>query len=436
MPPVAPQPVQMTCPACGTPFRAGIYTLVDVSQQPELKQALLSGHLNVAVCPNCQTASMLGSPLIYHDSAKQLCLVYFPQELNAPPSEQERFVGEATSFIMKSLPPNAPRAYMLSPRRFLTLPSLLDVVLEADGISREMLDAQRRRVEVISQLAGAVADGVGFDEVVAANRAELTPEFFATLDAFIGSTPPSQAESRALLEQVRAQLAGEFDDEDVSPEDEAEIAAALDRLAAVPDEELEETVAELRAYIDYGFFHAWTSRIEQQEAAGQLAEAEALTARRARILDLVEELDRQAQEMFEAGSSLLREVLTAEDPMAALHANADQVGEAFLMVISANIGAAQRAGHEDVAIRLDALGEAAVAIIQERLSPEERFINELMLVETPQAATKLLRTNVAKITPALVTQLNTLVEQEEKRGNKPASERLRQLARESGAMLI
>jgi hypothetical protein len=379
---------------------------------------------------------MLGTPLIYHDAAKQLCLVYFPQELNAPPSEQERFVGEATSFIMQSLPPNAPRAYLLSPRRFLTLISLMDTILEADGISREMLDAQRRHVDLISQLAGAIANGEGFDEVVGANRADLTPEFFTTLNAFIGSTPPSQADSRALMEQVRDRLAEEFGDVSPDAEEDAELAAALDRLAAVPDEELEETVAELRAFIDYGFFQVWTGRIEQLEAAGQLAEAEALSARRARILDLVEDLDRQAQEMFEAGSGLLREVLTAEDPMAALHARADQVGEAFLMVLSANIGAAQRAGQEDLAIQLDALGEEAVAIIQARLSPEERFINELMLVETPQEATKLLRKSVAKITPDFVKQLNTLAEQEEKRGNKPAGERLRQLARESGAMLF
>jgi len=36
MPPVAPQPVQIQCPACGTPFRAAIYTLLDVSNNPQL----------------------------------------------------------------------------------------------------------------------------------------------------------------------------------------------------------------------------------------------------------------------------------------------------------------------------------------------------------------------------------------------------------------
>jgi len=436
MPPVAPQPVQLNCPACGTSFRAGIYTLIDVNQQPELKQALLSGQLNVAVCPSCHTASMIGAPLIYHDAAKQLCLVYFPQELGSAPGEQERFVGEATSFIMKSLPQNAPRAHLLNPRRFLTLTSLLDAVLEADGISREMLETQRRRVDLISQLAGAVAGADDFDAVVEANRADLNPEFFATLNAFIGSTPPSQADTRALLEEVRDRLAEEFGDTPTEAHEDAEIAEAIDRLSAVPDEELEESVADLRAYIDYGFFELWTQRIEAQELAGETAEVERLIARRARILEIVEDLDHQAQEMFEAGSNTLRAVLEAEDPMAALHAHADQVNEAFLMVLDANIGAAQRAGQDDLAAHLDVIAQEAVTIIQDRLSPEERFINELMLVETPQEATKLLRKNVAKITPDFVKQLNALAEQEEKRGNKPSSERLRQLARESGAMLF
>jgi hypothetical protein len=436
MPPVAPQPVQLTCPACGTPFRAGIYTLVNVSEQPELKQALLSGQLNVAVCPNCRTASMLGAPLIYHDGAKQLCLVYFPQELNARPEDQERFVGEATTFLMQSLPPNAPRGYLLNPRRFLTLPSLLDAVLEADGISREMLDAQRGRVDLISQLAGALAEDGDFDGLVEANRAALTPELFATLNAFIEATPQGQEDSRALLEQLRERLSDEFGPLGPSEEDAAEFTAALERLLGVTDEELSQSVAELRPYIDYGFFQAWTEQIERHEAAGELAEAERLTARRARILELAEELDREAQAMFEAGSGVLQTVLTAADPLAAMHEQADKIDESFLMVLSANIGAAQRAGQDDLAARLDALGQEAMAIIQARLSPEERFINELLMADTPQEGTKLLRKNVAKITPDFVKKLNELSEQEEKRGNKPVGERLRQLARESGAMLF
>lgn len=434
MPPVAPQPVQMTCPACGTPFRAGIYTLVDITQQPELKSALLSGQLNVAVCPNCRTASMLGAPLVYHDAAKQLCLVYFPQELNARPEDQERFVGEATSFIMRSLPPDAPRAHLLAPKRFLSLPSLLDAVLEADGISRETLDRQRAHVELISELASALADEEQFNTLAEQRKDELTPELFATLAAFIEATPPEQADSRELLLAVQERLDAFAGDPEV-PGDE-EIAEAVERLVDTSDDELEFAVAELRPAIDYGFFQAWTDRIDAATAAGQADEAERLTARRARILEIVEELDSQAQAMFEAGSVVLNEVMNAPDPVAALRERGDKIDEAFLMVLSANAGAAQRAGRDDIVAVMDLLADTAAEIIQERLSPEDRFINELLMADTPRDATAMLRKNVARINADLVKRLNELAEQEEKRVNKPIAERLRQLARESGAMLF
>lgn len=437
MPPVAPQPVQLQCPACGTPFRTAVYTLLDVSQQPELKGALLSGQLNVAVCPNCRTASMLAAPLIYHDAAKQLCLVFFPQEAGARPEEQERFVGEATSFIIRSLPANAPKGYLLNPRRFLTLPSLLDAILEADGISREMLEAQRHRIDLISELAGALEDDDQFLTLVNQRREQLTPEFFGTLNAFIEATPASQADSRELLIQLRARLAEieGLEDEGVG-EGDAELIQAIERLREEPEENLEQAVAELRPFIDYGFFQLWTEQIEAAETAGDAAEADRLTTRRARILELVEELDREAQAMFEAGAGLLREVLSAPDPEAALRERGDQVDEALMMVISANIGAAQRAGQDDLAARLEEIGNTAFEIIQGRMTPEERFINELLNAETPQEATRMLRKNVAMIKPDFVKQLNELAEQEEKRGNKPIADRLRQLARESGAMLF
>lgn len=434
MPPVAPQAVQLTCPACGTPFRTGVYTLVDVGQQPELKAALLGGQLNVAVCPNCSTPSMLGAPLVYHDPAKQLCLVYFPQELNARPEDQERFVGEATSFMIRSLPADAPKGYLLAPRRFLTLPSLIDAIFEADGISRETLDRQRGHVELISAFAEFAADEEQFNALAEQRRADLTPELFATLAAFIEATPPEQAESRELLMTVQARLAALLGDEGAP--DDAELAEAVERLRTTTDDELEITVAELRPVLDYGFFQLWTEQIDAAEAAGEADEAERLAARRTRILELVEELDAEAQAVFEAGTTLLEEVMRTDDPLAALHERGDRVDEAFMMVLSANAGAAQRAGREDIVAALNQLAEAAVEIIQGRLSPEDRFINELLLADTPKDATAMLRKNFARVNSDLVKRLNDLAEQEDKRANKPTADRLRQLAREGGAMLF
>jgi hypothetical protein len=445
----APQAVQLACPNCRTPIRAQVFTVIDVGVQPELKNYLLAGQLNVAVCPNCGTPAMIAAPLIYHDPAKQLFLIHFPQQLNARPEEQERFIGDATSLIMRELPQETPKGYLLAPRRFLTLNALLDTILEADGISREVIEAQRARVELISRMAEAFEQGEQqLAAAVAQNKAALDFEFFATLTAFAdASAQGGRDDSAQLLEDLRAKLI-ELTGFDASTLEQAgdagdgleeldiELDEAVQRLVDAPEEELEQAIAELRPVIDYGFFEAWTSRIDAATKAGDSAIAEQLTARRAVILETVERMDKQAQEMFEAGAAVLEQVRNAPDTAAALRAQGDKIDEAFLLVLQANAAAAERMGNTQALERLAEIERLAIEIAQESLSPEERFINELLAAEKPQDATKMLRQNSRLITPDFVKRLNELAEQMENDGRKPLGERLRQLGRESAAMLF
>jgi hypothetical protein len=425
-------------------MRAQVFTVIDVGVQPELKNYLLAGQLNVAVCPNCGTPAMIAAPLIYHDPAKQLFLIHFPQQLNARPDEQERFIGDATSMIMRELPPDAPKGYLLAPRRFLTLNSLLDSVLEADGISREVIEAQRARVELISRMADAFEQGEQqLAAAVAQNKAALDYEFFATLTAFAdASAQGGRDDSAQLLEALREkliELTG-FDASSLEQPgeqyDDLDADEAIQRLADAPDAELEQAIAELRPVIDYGFFEAWTDRIEAATQAGDSATAERLTARRATILETVERMDKQAQEMFEAGASVLEQILAAPDTAAALREHADKLDEAFLLVLQANAAAAERMGNSQAVARLAEIERLAIEIAQESLTPEERFINDLLAAEKPQDATKMLRQNPRMITADFVKRLNELADQMEGDGRKPLGERLRQLSREAGAMLF
>jgi len=440
----APQAIQLACPNCRTPIRAQVFTVIDVGVQPELKNYLLAGQLNVAVCPNCSTPAMIAAPLIYHDPAKQLFLIHFPQQLNARPEEQERFIGDATSLIMRDLPQDAPKGYLLAPRRFLTLNSLLDTVLEADGISREVIEAQRARVELISRMADAFEQGEQqLAAAVAQNKAALDYEFFATLTAFAdASAQGGRDDSAQLLEDLRTkliELTG-FDASSLEQPgeeyDDLDLDEAIQRLADAPEAELEQTIAELRPLIDYGFFETWTSRIDAAVQAGDSATADRLTARRATILETVERMDKQAQELFEAGASVLEQILTAPDTAAALREHADKIDEAFLLVLQANAAAAERMGNTQAVARLAEVERLAIEIAQESLSPEERFINELLSFEKPQDATKLLRQSPRMITADFVKRLNELAEKMEGDGRKPLGERLRQLSREAGAMLF
>jgi len=120
----------------------------------------------------------------------------------------------------------------------------------------------------------------------------------------------------------------------------------------------------------------------------------------------------------------------------ALRANPDQIDEAFFLVLQANLAAAERAGNTAAHERLSEIERLAGEVMQESLSPEDRFINQLLQAEKPQDATKLLRQNPAIITTAFVKRLNELAEQMEGDGRKPLGERLRQLGREAGAMLF
>lgn len=437
MPSLPPQPVPIKCPNCGTQFQTPVFQLVDVGQQPELKQALLSGRLNVAVCPKCGAGGLLATPLVYHDPDKQLFFSLFPQEVAAKPEEQERFVGALQQIAMQNVPADKPRGYLLNPRKFITLTSMLDALLEAEGIPKEALIAQRKRTELLGRLLQADEDRATFDKLVAENKDALDYEFFVTLSAYIEASEAEQdQESFERFTRMRDRLVELTGFDEAIGEAEPGVAEAVEALLAAEESALPEQIAEYRPAIDYDFYAALTDRAEVARDAGDSAEAERIETRRNLILETVERMDRDAQQMFEGAAQTLREVLQAEDLRAALTEHREQLNEAFMMVIAANKDSALRAGQPDIAQRLDEIEQLAIEVAQESLSPEERFIGQLLSAETPQEATKLLRQNAAKITPDLVKHINQLSEEMQTNGRKEVGDRLRQLGREATSMLF
>ena len=69
----APAPAT-PCPACRQPITIQVHQIVDVGEQPELKQLLLAGRLNSFTCPHCRNAGALATPFFYHDAEKELAL--------------------------------------------------------------------------------------------------------------------------------------------------------------------------------------------------------------------------------------------------------------------------------------------------------------------------------------------------------------------------
>lgn len=433
-----PQAVSITCPNCRTKYQVPVFQLIDVGQQPELKQALLSGQINVAVCPNCGVGGLLATPLVYHDPDKQLFFSLFPQEVAAKPEEQERFVGALQGIAMQSLPADKPKGYLLQPRNFITLTSMLDAILEAEGIPREALQAQRKRTELLGKLLQADENEAEFARLVNDSRDALDYEFFVTLTAYIeASAQGGDEESLSRFTALRDRLAALTGfDEQLPGDDEPDVAAAVEALLSVDEAQLRERIAEYRDVIDYEFYEALTDRADAARGEGNEAEADRVETRRALILETVEQMDRDAQAMFEGAANTLRDVLQADNTRQALVEHRDELGEAFMLVIAANKDMAQRAGQPDIVARLDEVERLAVEVVQESMTPEERFIGELLSAEKPQDATKLLRQNAAKITPDLVKRVNSLADEMKDNGRAELSDRLRQLGREAASMLF
>jgi LPS O-antigen subunit length determinant protein (WzzB/FepE family) len=158
--------------------------------------------------------------------------------------------------------------------------------------------------------------------------------------------------------------------------------------------------------------------------------------RRDALIAIIERLDQELQAQLEAAANLLREVIVADDLSAVLRDHLAQLDDAFTMVIEANLDNARRARRDDIVERLEAIRATAQQVRDEALTPEERFIRELLAAETPQAATRRLRQSPAQITTALVRRMNELVDTLAGQGKADEADLVRRLAREAGAMLF
>ena len=59
--------ITYTCPYCGKPFTISIYDSVNTREDPDLREACLSGDIFRHSCPHCHTDFMIQSPLVYVD---------------------------------------------------------------------------------------------------------------------------------------------------------------------------------------------------------------------------------------------------------------------------------------------------------------------------------------------------------------------------------
>lgn len=341
-----------------------------------MKEAFLQGQLNLIQCPQCGFTGAASVPLLYYDLEKELAFVHVPDQLNLLGSTQEKIIGDLTNKLFNSLPKEQQKFYLLNPKSFLTLENLLKAVLEADGITEEMLQAQEERMKLLEEFFKA-PDEKALKEKVRANDDKLDRQFFEILTAYMQSAQmmgdQSQAESfftlRMLISRWSSkgkEIVAEIDKElgIVVLKNQEEM---LERLqAAATPREFEELVAAGFGLLDYSFFQTLTGKIDKLAASGDQKTAQLLRELRAKVLETKEKLEAANRAELEKAGKLLQEIIESKQPVTTIEKKLDQINDAFFFLLQANIEEAQRQGREDVAKNLQTLGAIAAQKLREK----------------------------------------------------------------------
>jgi hypothetical protein len=433
------------CPRCGTNFPAIIEQIIDVGRDPQAKARFLSGRVNTVTCPNCGYTMAVGTPLLYHDPSKELMIIYVPMELNISTAERERVIGDLARRLTDSIPQEQRRAYLLTPKQALTIPGMIDMILDADGITAEMREAQRQKMQALNLFLQAGPDQwptliqeqaqhidaeflqmivITAENAAETGKAQLAEALIAFYNFMVQNTPVGQEMLRAAQAQeetVRA-VAEELQamGEDMSRED---FLNQVIRYAG--DEDRVQAVAGLmRPALDYQFFQDLSTRIE----AAKGAERQKLEKLRDHLLELTSIIDQQTQAVLQRAADTLRVILNSEDIDAAIRPRLDQIDDTFMAVLQANIQAAQQHNDERTAERLQLVLAEVMDILQDSAPPQLKFINELMLTGDDEEADELIAARAPEFGPELIDLMDAVAADLDESEQPEAAERMRKLA--------
>ena len=440
-----PQTALVPCPLCGRQFPTQVQTIIDVGQNPEAKAKLLRGKINFATCPQCGNAGMLNAPFVYHDPDKELLFCFLPPELDLRGNEQHKLVGDLTNRLIGSLPPEERKGYLLQPKIFLNLQGLMDEIVQADGVTKEMLETQRAKLDLIYRLLDATSDEV-LRVLVRENDDQLDYEFFGLLTGSMEIAKAEGEEDRAQrLLGLREKLL-EFSSLGKASRVHREVAEALKEgltreeflekvIECESGAELEAVIALGRRMLDYQFFRSLTSKIEAHEGEGNAEEAQRLKDLRSRILEIRDRLNAKTQAILQKKANLLRGIFESEYLEEALLEHVEEIDEVFFAVLSANVEQAEAGGDKEAARRLKRLETLAFQLLEERTPRPIRFINQLMEAQYPRETKKLLEENVEQVDNELLNVLDLVIENMNRRGEKKPARHLREVRDQARAML-
>jgi hypothetical protein len=406
---------QVSCPNCRQPVVAEITQLFDVNADPSAKARLLSGSYNLVQCTFCGYQGNLAAPIVYHDPDKELLLTYVPPELGLPRNEQERLIGGMINQVISKLAQEKRKGYLLNPQSTLTMQGLVERVLEADGITREMIQAQQQRMSLLQRLASASDESVRA-EIVRQEEALIDAEFFGLLNRLIEvSLMGGDRDSAQQLSELQKSLLPLTSYGREIQAQSKEVEAAIKDLQAAGKELTREKLLELiieapnetrlsalvsltRPGMDYQFFQLLSERIDRARGDGR----KRLVDLRTKLLEMTEEIDHQDQAHRQQTRQLIEQILGASDVTAAMTQALGAVDEIFIQELQSMLDETRAQGDFEKSGKLKQM----IDVLQQASAPPELgLVEEYLDAPDEQARQVFLEANDQAITPEFMDLL-------------------------------
>jgi len=433
-----PMPQQAQCPNCNTPFGVAVFSVIDLGVNPELKMPLLGGQINVASCPQCGAGGPLSLPLMVHSPENEFLGVFIPPMGQANDMQQQRVIGDLTQTLMRKMPTEEKKGYMLQPQPFMDWMRFTEKLWGFEGVTPEMLQRQRDQQGAIQQLMSLANDPAALDIAIERHKSLIDRDFFNMFQRILSSVQGQQgAEAivslyEKLVDQTEAGA-------EVKAQQE-KITGYLERLGSQPtQEELLDVMVEgwqdevdgreivgtlgmmAGQALDYQFLVMLSERVEETEDE---AEKEQLNGLRDYVVAMQEQQRQAAEAMIQQVQGMLQQVLQSEKPMDTLREIAPYINDTFLGVVAANVQEAEKQNATAAANRFRAIYQMAVQVVQESMPEDARLLNQLVMMEESDLR-QYLKENHHQITPEFMETMQKTEEQMRLQGQAQIADRIK-----------
>ena len=364
--------------------------------------------------------------MVYHDPAKELLLTFVPPELALPRDEQERVIGRMINQVVDALPADQRKGYLFSPQAAFTFQGLIERILEEDGISKEVIEGQQKRVNLIQRLA-AITDEEALAIVVKEEDQQIDQEFFGLLSQLIqmaasqgdkdGANQLASLQKRLLpITTVGREL----------QERTAEVEKVMEKLRSAGKELTREKLLEMvigaesdlqieayagmaRPGMDYQFFQQLSEKID----AAQGEEKDRLSKLRETLLETTRQIDEQLQERVNMARQNVETLLKVEDNLQEVVVqNIQAIDDYFLQALVLETEEAKQKSNQERVQKLEKIMEVIQEVLQSAsMGPEGVLLETLLEGETPEARRAIMEENADKITPEFIEAITSFMMQ-------------------------